>query len=264
MSRSAAPQGRSLRIGVWLPTLVALGVIAGLWQLYAVHNPYVLPTVPAVFERLGTAPGLFVKDTATTLEEVVVGGAIGFAGAFLVAVIMSEVPLVARAVMPLAVALTVTPVVAIAPALSLIVGVSMVPRFLVAGIVVFFPVLVSTLVGLRAADPAVLEVARSLDASRLELLWRIRLPSSLPHLFAGARIGLPLALVGAVVAEFTTTSSAGGLGVLIDVAQGQDDLPTIFAAILLLAVIGIALTLVVVLLERRLLSWHRAGRPTGR
>lgn len=266
MTRPSWRGGRlaRFRVGLWLPTLVALGLLAGAWQLYAVHNPYVLPTVPAVFDRLGAEPGLFARQTGTTLQELAVGAGIGFAAAFLIAIAMSELPLVERAVMPLAVALNVTPVVAIAPALGVIVGTSSLPRYLVAGIVVFFPFLINTLVGLRAADPAVLELAKSLDASHLEVLWRVRLPSSLPYLFAGARICLPLALVGAVVAEFTTTSSAGGLGVLIDSAEGSDDLPTIFAAILLLAAVGIALTLAVVLLERRLLAWHDDGRRPGR
>lgn len=252
----------ALRPGRWLPTVAALAVLAGAWQLFALHNPTLLPTVPSVFEQLGRQPGLYARDLGTTLEEAAIGASCGFAVAFVLAVAMSEVPIVERAVMPLAVALNVTPVVAIAPMITLVAGVtSLVPRDIVAGLVVFFPFLVNSLVGLRAADPAVLEVAQSLDASRREVLWRIRLPSSLPFLFAAARIGLPLSVVGAVVAEFTTSGRSVGLGALIVAAEYTYDLPEIFAAIMLLALLGVGLTLLVVLTERRVLRWYV---PAGR
>ncbi|MDA8297932.1 MAG: ABC transporter permease [Actinomycetota bacterium] len=242
-----------------VPALVALGVVAGIWQLIAVHNPLVLPTVGSVFSRLADQPGLFAKDAGATLEEVAVGAAAAFAAAFVIAVAMSELPIVERAVMPLAVALNVTPVVAIAPALTVMLGLSATPRYVVAAIVAFFPFLINALVGLRSVDPAVLELAQSLDAGRAEVLWRIRLPSSLPFLFAGARICLPLAVVGAVVAELTTSGPQTGLGYLIESAESTYDLPEIFAAVLVLAMIGVVLTVLLVLAERALVA-RRRGR----
>ncbi|MCU1492102.1 MAG: binding-protein-dependent transport system inner rane component [Acidimicrobiaceae bacterium] len=254
---------RASRAGSWLPTLVALAVVAGVWQLVALHNPSVLPTVPQVFREIADHPGLFARDTGATLRETAVGALVAGDGAFLLAVAMSELPLVERAIMPLAVALNVTPVVAIAPALTLILGFGAAPRYVVTGIVVFFPFLINCLVGLRSVDPEVLEVARSLNASRAEVLWRLRIPSSLPLLFAAARICLPLAVVGAVVAEFSTSGSSSGLGSQIVIAEQYAELPTIFASILLLAAIGIALTLATFALERWLLGWHRAARGLG-
>ncbi len=248
------------RARIWLPPVVGLGLIALIWQLVAIHNPYLLPRVPAVFDQLGARPGLYVRDAGATLEEVGVGAGVAFAGAFLLALAMSEIALVEHAVMPLAVALNVTPVVSIAPALTVMLGPTTAPRYVVTGIVVFFPVLVNSLVGLRAADPAVVDVARTLDASRREVLVHVRIPASLPYLFAAARICLPLAVVGAVVAEFTTAGPARGLGALILTAAQNDDLPTVFAAILVLAFVGVALTLAVTLVERRLLRWHTSGR----
>ncbi len=261
-----APGGRPtlarLRAGVWLPPLVALGIVAGGWQLYAAGHPLVLPTVPAVFAELGHQPGLFAHDAAQTLVELGVGAGSGFAAALLCAIGMSEVRVLERAVMPLAVALNVTPIVSIAPVLTVIFGLSVIPRYLVTALVVFFPVLVNALVGLRSADPAVLDLARTLDAGRLEVLGRIRLPAALPFFFAAARVGVPLGLVGAVVAEFSvsTYAGSGGLGNLIwTAAASGNGLPEVFASILLLAVIGIVLTLAVVLLERRVLAWHAAA-----
>lgn len=264
---AAARLWRASRAGTWLPPLVALGVVAGAWQLYASAHPLVLPTVPAVFDELANNPNLFVRDAGQTLLEVVVGTGCGFATAFLLAVAMSQLRVVERAVMPLAIALNVTPIVSIAPALTLMLGVrTLVPRYLVTALVVFFPFLVNALLGLRAADPAVLDLAHTLDANAAELLWRVRLPSALPFLFAAARVGVPLGLVGAVVAEFSITSAGNaGLGGLIwSAAQYGNGLPEVFAAILILALVGVALTLVVVVLERRVLSWHAVGGRSAR
>lgn len=267
MRRSPPPSPtdawRVARPGLWLPPLVALGVVALAWQLYASGHPLVLPTVPAVFAELASHLGMFATNAGQTLQELAIGGGGGFLVAVLLAVAMSEVRVVERAVMPLAVAVNVTPVVSIAPALTFGFGVaSHVPRYLVTGLVVFFPCLVNALLGLRSTEPAVLDVARTLDAGRAEVLWRLKLPSALPFLFAALRLAVPLGLVGAVVAEFSVTQvGVAGLGGIIWSAQQfSNGLAEMFAAVLVLTLIGVALTLVVVLLERRVLGWHALGR----
>jgi NitT/TauT family transport system permease protein len=109
----------------------------------------------------------------------------------------------------------------------------------------------------------VLEVARSLEASRAEVLWRLRLPSSAPFLFAAARVCLPLAVVGAVVAEFLTAGTPHGLGSVIAFANQYDELPVMYAAIVCLAVVGVLLSAAVVLAERELCAWHPSGATAG-
>ncbi|MDA8290829.1 MAG: ABC transporter permease subunit [Actinomycetota bacterium] len=248
---------RRLRLATWLPPLVALALLVLVWQLVALHEPpHAVATVPATLSELADQPGMFASNALVTLQEVAVGLATSFAVAFALAVAMVHVEVVERAVMPLAVALNVTPVIAYAPGLVFLLGFGIAPRYVVTAIVVFFPFLVNSLVGLRSVDPRALDLFRTLDASRREVLVRLRLPSSLPFLFAAARICLPLSVVGAVVAEFTTSGSDAGLGSVIASANQQLEIPVIYASIIVLAALGLALTLAVSLVERRVLSWH--------
>jgi NitT/TauT family transport system permease protein len=249
------------RPSVWLPPLVALALLAGAWQLYALHNPYVIPTVPKIFRELTSHPGFYVRNAGTTLKEALVGAAFGMGIAFALAVLMSYVRIVERAVLPLAVILNVTPIIAVAPALVVAFGFGPTPKYIITAVLVFFPFLINSLAGLRAADPLALDVLKTLSASRTEILWRLRLPSSLPFLFAAARICVPLSVIGAVVAEFVAAGQANGLGTLIVTAASLSDLSTIYASVVVLAVIGITLFVLVVLVQRRLLAWHSSATP---
>lgn len=239
-----------------LPGAAGLGLFVLAWQLVAIHNRDAFPTVGAIARQLWDNPHLYLSNLAITLQEMVVGLSASFGVAFACAVAMCHVKLIERAVMPLAVVLNVTPIVAITPGLAVFFGLGSTPKYLVTGIIVFFPLLVNCLVGLRSVDPEALEVFHSLHASRLEILWRLRLPNSLPFLFAGLRIALPLSIIGAVVAEFLVSGTAGGLGALIQIAQGDSNLVVIYASTFVLAVLGIVLTLAVTACERSLLSWH--------
>jgi NitT/TauT family transport system permease protein len=250
------------RPSVWLPPLVAIAVLAGAWQLYAAHNPFVIPTIPKIFDELTSRPDFYLRNALTTLQEALVGAALGMGIAFLLAVVMSYVRIVERAVLPLAVILNVTPIIAIAPALVVAFGFGPTPKYIITAVLVFFPFLINSLIGLRSADPLALDVMKTLNASHTEILWRLRLPSSLPFLCAGARICVPLSLIGAVVAEFVAAGQTNGLGTLIVTAASLSDLPTIYASVVVLAVIGIALFVLVVLIQRRLLVWHSSAALT--
>ena len=254
--------GRALSPAMWLPGAVGLGLAALVWQLEAGHigDVTVFPGIGAIWQAFWSDPTLYLGDARWTIEETAVGLGVSFGLAFLIAVAMSQSRIVARGVLPLAVVLNVTPVVALAPGLTLLFGVGLTPRFVVTGMIVFFPILVNSLIGLRSIDPRALEVLQSLHASRLDILLRLRIPSSLPFIFAAARICFPVALVGAVVAEFTTSSQDPGLGLLIQTAAQSTNAPVIYAAVACLAVLGLALTVVVTLLEAWLLSWHPMRR----
>lgn len=249
------------RPSLWLPPLIAFALLAGAWQLYAMHNPFVIPTIGKIFHELASRPGFYVRNAMTTLREALVGAAFGMGIAFVLAVVMSYARIVERAVLPLAVILNVTPVIAIAPALVVAFGFGPTPKYIITAVLVFFPFLINSLIGLRSADPLALDVLRTLHASRTEILWRMRLPGSLPFLCAGARICVPLSVIGAVVAEFVAAGQANGLGTLIVTAASLSDLPTIYASVVVLAVMGIALFVLVVLVQRRLLAWHSSATP---
>jgi NitT/TauT family transport system permease protein len=260
-TRRALP--RWTKPATWLPPLVAFGALAVAWQLYANSHPYVIPTLPDIFGELGRRPGFYFHNAMTTLKETAVGASCAMAIAFALAVLMSEVRAIERAVMPLAVMLNVTPIIAVAPGLVVAFGFGMMPKYIVVGIIVFFPFLINSLIGLQSVDPLVLDVLTTLHASRWEVLWRLRLPSSLPFLCAAARICLPLSVIGAVVAEFSAPGSANGLGSTIVTAASVSNLKTVYSCVLVLSLLGILLTLIAVVLQRRLLAWHNPNpRPS--
>jgi NitT/TauT family transport system permease protein len=250
------------RAAAVLAPLVLLGIVAVVWQVVASHNPDVLPGLGAIGRELARHPGEYGANALVTLEEVAVGLVAAFAVAFPLAVAMCQVPLLERAFMPFAVVVNVTPVVSIVPGLVVVFGFSMTPRYIVAGLIVFFPLLINSLVGLKSVDPAALEIFRTLNASSREILVHLRLPSSLPYLAAAARICVPLALVGAVVGEFVAPGldQYRGLGKFILSAEANVDLPALYAGVLCLAAIGLVLTAFVTVLERRLLVWHPSQR----
>jgi len=251
------------RVGLWWPTVAAFVVLALLWQVVALHNRYLIPTVSQIWDQLVGRPGLYWHDLLVTLQEAVVGASLGMLAAFVLAVGMCQVRLLERALMPLAVLLNVTPVVAIAPGLAVAFGFGFAPKYIVTAVIVFFPFLVNSLIGLRSADPQVEEVFRSLHASASDMLLRLRVPNSLPFLFAAARICMPLSLIGAVVGEFSASGNNGGLGSLIITASDDANLRAVYASVVLLALLGLALTLLVVILQRQLLGWHQISARSG-
>lgn len=251
-----------------VPGGVGLGLFALAWQLlaahYAIRTANAFPSLGAIWTELAGNLSMYGIDAAHTLQEVTIGLGVSFISAFTLAVVMTHIPLIERMVMPLAIMLNVTPVVAIAPGLTLMLGLGMSPRYVVTGLIVFFPLLINSLVGLGNVDPEALDLLHTMHASKTEVLLHLRVPSSLPFLFVAARICFPLATVGAVVAEFSTSGPGTGLGSAIAVAVANDAVPSVYAAIFCLAMIGLALTLVVTLAERRLLAWHPSSRLTTR
>jgi NitT/TauT family transport system permease protein len=240
----------------WLPTVLALVVAGLLWSWVASDNPYVLPTLSSVGRQFVDQPELYVRNAGTTLQEALLGLVAGTVAAVALAVAICESNLVRRGLTPLAVILNVTPVIAIAPALVVAFGFGMTPKVIVTGLITFFPVLMNTVTGLRSVDRHVLQVFRTVNASRLDVLVRLRFPSALPYLFSSLRVVFPLSLVGAIVAEFSAAGATSGLGTLITVASSNSQLDRVFAAIACLAVMGSLMLLLVTAVERRALSWH--------
>jgi NitT/TauT family transport system permease protein len=263
-ARAARPGPRGglprLRPGVWLPPLIAFAALAAAWEFYARSHPFVLPTIEDMWGTLRDNPHLYWVNFQTTLREVAVGGAIGIGAAFLLAVLMVELPIFERALMPLMIVLMVTPIVAIAPALVIAFGFGTMPKYLVTAIIVFYPMLVNSVAGLRDVDDAVLAVFATLHANRWQVFSRLRVPSSLPFVFAGLRIALPLAVVGATVAEFAAAGQQAGLGALIQVAASQANLAVIWASILLLCLLGLALVTALAVIRKRVLFWDNAAQ----
>ncbi|MGF3057449.1 ABC transporter permease [Microbacterium sp. YY-01] len=240
---------------VWGPTAVVFVIVGALWHLVAVTNPYILPTFGQIAASFASDPGMYWQNFFITLQEVAIGAGSAIILGFVVAVIMSEFEIVERAVMPLIVLIMVTPVIAIAPALVVAFGFGMLPKYIVTGIVVFFPVLVNSLAGLRSVDPRTMDVFHTLHASRWEIFRDLRFPGSMPYFFAGLRISLPLAVVGAAVAEFVAAGTAAGLGSLVTTAAAQANLAVTWAAIFMLCLMGIMLIALLAIVRKRVLWW---------
>ena len=168
-----------------------------------------------------------------------------------VGVLLARSRFAARLLSPYIVAAQAMPILALAPLIALWFGTGLLSKVVICALIVFFPVAVSTMVGVRSVDPRLVEMARAFRASRNELIRHVELPAALPAILGGMRVGATLAVVGAIVGEWAGADQ--GLGVLVNLARGSlFDTPLMFATLLTIALLGVALYLVVVLVERRI------------
>ena len=241
--------------------LSVVGAFAGflvLWQLVVVVSgfpPFILPPPATVAERFVTAlaEGTIQPHLASTLVEVALGFAVGAGLAVIVGYGLARSTVVERLLSPYLVAAQATPILALAPLIALWFGPGLLGKVLICAAIVFFPVAVATMVGIRSVDAKLLELGRSLRATRRQILTTLEIPAALPNILGGMRVGVTLAVVGAIVGEWA--GAERGLGVLINLARGSlFDIPLMFATLLTIALLGIALYLVVVLVERRLVG----------
>ncbi len=227
-----------------------------LWEL-CVHlfklPVYLLPAPSKVVVTLVDNLRFFAEASAVTLVEALSGLILGLLTGVLAATLLGLWPRLERGVMTLAILVKSTPLVAVAPLLTIWLGFGMLPKVIITALLTFFPVLVNVLSGFQSTEPSLLDTFRSWCASRWELFWYVRAPSSLPHLFAALKVTAPLALIGAVVAEWTGASS--GLGRTMWLAYSNLNLPFLFAAVFVLAAMGVALYSLVVMIEKKILFW---------
>ncbi len=271
LKEAAAPGGHG-SAWLWgvashvLPPALALALAFLFWELYVQARDIdiiIVPPPSAVWQRFLEDPTFFLGQGGWTLYEAFLGLLLGSGLALALAVFMAHSSLLERTLLPVAILVKVTPMVAIAPILVIWFGLgSIMPKIIVAALLSFFPMLVNGVTGFRAVNTGALDFLRSLRASPWQIFIKLRVPSALPYLFAALKVTLPLALIGAVVAEWFTGDR--GLGFVIFAANYNLDTPTLFAAVAVLAVMGIALNVLVSLLERGLLFWHEAFRSNER
>ncbi|MSP23144.1 MAG: ABC transporter permease [Dehalococcoidia bacterium] len=247
-------------MAVVAPPLVALALVLVFWETW-VHvrhvKPYLLPAPSAVALALLKDPERYLDAGRVSLGHALGGLTVGTGAAFLLAVVMAHSRTLERAIYPLAILVKVTPVVAVAPLLIIWFGFGPMPKVLVAALITFFPMLVNAVTGLRSVDPAAHDFFQALDATRWQVLWKLRVPASLPYVLAALRISIPLSLVGAVVAEWM--SGDGGMGQRILIDNGDFNTAGLFGAVTVLAVIGVVLTGLVSYIEYRVLFWHESA-----
>ena len=247
-----------MRRSTWLPVVAALAIFLVVWRLAVVVTgfpPFILPTPEAVAGRWATAvlEGTIEPHLLATLVEIFLGLIVGAGLGLVVGYGLARSQLVERVLSPYLVAAQATPILALAPLIALWFGPGLLGKVLICALIVFFPVAVSTMVGIRSVDAGLLELGRALRATRRQVLTTLEIPAALPSIFGGLRVGVTLAVVGAIVAEWA--GAERGLGVLINLARGSlFDIPLMFATLLTIALVGISLYLVVVAIERRMVG----------
>ena len=216
---------------------------------------FILPGPGRVLARFGTAlaDGTWATHTRVTVTESLLGFALGFAVAAVLGYALAHSPFLERLVAPYIAASQALPVIAIAPLLLLWFGFGLLPKVIVAALVVFFPMLINTVAGLRRIDPALREVAQVYGANRWQTFGYVELPLALPTILSGTKIGFTLAMTGATVAEFMGADR--GLGLLMNVSKGLFDTALLFVALLTLICLAMLAYGFVSLLERVLVRW---------
>ncbi|MBN1991445.1 MAG: ABC transporter permease [Anaerolineae bacterium] len=240
---------------------VALTFFVLLWEglIRLGHYPtFILPAPGKVLTTFGRAltDGTLWHHAQATLSEVFTGLALGLMVATILGYFLARNSVIERLLAPYIVALQSVPVVAIAPLLVIWFGSGRLSKILVCALIVFFPMLVNTIVGIRSVDEELRDLMRSLRASKWQTFYMLDVPAALPVLFGGLKVGVTLSVIGAVVGEFVGADR--GLGFLINQARGLFNTPLVFVAIFSLVAIALILYGLVTLLETWLLRWRRS------
>jgi NitT/TauT family transport system permease protein len=230
-----------------------------LWEGFVHLNntpAFILPPPSLVWSRFLQAlgDGSLLRNALVTLSEVLSGLILGVCVASALGYLLAKSPIVERLLSPYVIASQSIPIVAVAPLLVIWFGPGLFSKVLICALIVFFPVLVNTIVGLRTVPDDLYDLMRSLQATRWQTFRSLEIPGAMPVFLGGLRIGATLSVIGAVVGEFIGADR--GLGFMINRARGQYDTALVFVTVFSLVVMAMSLYGVVVLLEMRLLSWR--------
>lgn len=251
---------KTKRLGLWsLAATLAIALL--LWQLAVLLfklPAFILPAPRQVLERavFAITDGTLLRNLSATLLEVLIGLFCGSLLASMLGYWLARSRLLERMLSPFLVASQAIPMVAIAPLLVIWFGPGLFSKVLICALIVLFPVLVNTVVGLRAVPERLRDLMHSMRATRLQMLRYLEIPAALPVLLGGLRIGATLSVIGAVVGELVGADR--GLGFLINVGRGQYDTALVFVAVFTLILMALCLYGSVMFIERRVLKWQRA------
>lgn len=254
MPSSRARRANVRKLAVTILSPVAVFLLLGLgWQWVAYNIGSILPPLGKVAGEFINRPDFYLFHLGVTVYAGLAGFAIGAVTAVFLAVSIIYFRFLGSAIIPVALMLNATPIVAISPALIVAFGFNAIPHIIVATLSAFFPLLINAITGLRSVDGGSLEVFEAMSASKMETFLRLRLPSSLPHLFAGGKVAITAAMIGSIVSEFTGTSQ--GLGAVIVMATSFLNLPQMWAAIFTSILATLGLIGLLNLGERLLVRW---------
>jgi NitT/TauT family transport system permease protein len=220
---------------------------------------YLVPAPSEIWtETMAIGPTVFGHSMAT-LKTVLLGFLVSIAISLPLAVLLTASPAISSAVYPFLVWTQSVPKVALAPILVVVLGSNELPRIVITVLVAFFPLVISIATGLMSVPPELIELSRACRASKWSELWRIRLPYAIPFVFAGLKVAISLAVVGAVVAEFVNADA--GLGFLIVTSTAFFKVPVAFGALIILSIMGVVLFQIVVIAERVFFPWSSSNAP---
>ena len=240
--------------------LIVIGVI-GLWEWVVFSNDiphWKLPAPSAVGVELWSSRGLLLWHAWVTIEEVLLGFAIALFTGVLLATLINQSRTLERVIYPSVVASQTIPIIVIAPLLLIWLGYGIQHKVIVVALISFFPIVVNTVDGLRSADPDMINLVRTLGASRWQVFTKVKVPNSLPFMFSGIKIAITVSVIGAVIGEWVGSSE--GLGYLSIRSKSQFLTERVYAIVVLLSIMGIGLFLIAGLVERILLPWYHNQR----
>jgi NitT/TauT family transport system permease protein len=253
---STPPEAMKRPLPDWVLALALAAAVTVLWELairlFRVPT-FVLPAPSAVIRSLIENWAQLASATESTALEILLGFVLAAITGIAVALVIVRFDRFGRALYPLVVLFQNVPKVALAPIFILWFGFDLAPKVALIVVIAFFPVAIDMLVGLQSVEPSFVALMQSVGASRSKILLDVRIPHSLPHLMAGLKVAITFSVIGAIVGEFAGASR--GLGYMIQFASTQLDTPLIFAALLVVSVLGLAFYYVVELAERVLIPW---------
>jgi NitT/TauT family transport system permease protein len=254
--------GVSKSLRIWAvrngPVLAIFLVIFVLWELavWLFHVPdFVLPAPSVIVAKIVATWQLMLVNALVTAKEIVLGFGLSVVIGIPLAVAVVYSRVFERVAFPFMVSLQTIPKVALAPILVMWLGYGIMPKVMVAFLISFFPIVISAVVGMRSAEKEMIYLVQSMGAGELTTFLKIRLPRALPSIFGGLKIGMGQAVVGATVGEFIAAEQ--GLGYLQLISQVRLDTPLLFAAVVVLSLLGVLLFKAVAIVERFALPWNR-------
>ncbi|MGW0158276.1 ABC transporter permease [Mycobacterium sp. NPDC003323] len=254
---------RRTAANTWRPVVLVIALLAAWWAVTEAElvAPYILPSPADTWAATHQNAAYLAHNTWVTTWETVVGFIIAALVGVFVAVMMIYSSSFEKTVYPLILFAQVIPKIAIAPLFIVWLGFGPSPKILVAVLMAFFPIVISGLAGLRSVDPEILELTSTMGASRFKTFMKVRFPASLPQLMSGLKVAATLAVTGAVVGEFVGANE--GLGYVILQANGSLDTAMLFAALIIMSILGIVLFAIIEIAEKLLIPWHASRRTSN-
>ena len=245
----------------WLPAGIIVAGIIGLWEWVVATNDipaWKLPAPSAIGAELWTSRGMLWGHTWVTVEEVIIGFALALFSGVALAWLITWSKTLERVIYPGVVASQTIPIIVIAPLLLIWLGYGIQHKVIVVALISFFPIVVNTVDGLKSADPDMINLLKTLGASRWQVFRKIHVPASLPFLFSGVKIAITVSVIGAVIGEWVGSSE--GLGYLAIRSKSQFLSERVYATVVLLSLMGITLFLIAGALERLMLPWYHTEK----